>query len=206
MKKKAKKTGSSTAIAALKAKKTFRLADALRLGISQATLSRLVAKGIIGRSGRGIYYSPDIEWKDSVELDFVTASELFSKKTYIGGLSALHYYDLIHTPPRQVWVVAPIEKKSADKRYRIIRTRLSQKTGITVSDDYRIASIERAIIDAFYFSYIWGKPLALRAAREAIISGKTTTQKLSQMAAKLRCGRLFDKYRDFISPEALGIE
>src|SRR3989344_2895265 len=79
---------------ALKEKGVFQLKDAKKLGISQSSLSRLVASGKILRVESGLYLHPDSSL-EGVERDYVVACMKFGSGSVIGGMTALFHYHLI---------------------------------------------------------------------------------------------------------------
>lgn len=138
------------------------------------------------------------------KLDFISATQTFGASSYIGGLSALFYYDLIDSAPSRIWVVVSPGQRTRHKIFRLIRTRASLKTGIEERGQYRIASLERALIDALRFHRLWGRQTAIAAVRVALVRKRTSLGALFDMARALGVSRLFEKYADFISPESYG--
>lgn len=167
------------------------------LGISQATLSRLVKEGKVHRLGHGIYAHPATEIPPE-EIDFAVACARFGPNSAIGGLTALFHYGLTNQPPSQIWVIAPPEKSDHNKFYRALRTKTSPTEGINEFRFYRMTNIERTIIEALHFSTKLGLRTAIGAARSALQQKLTTEKKLGEMATKLKLRPVLEKYWESI--------
>ena len=178
---------------------TFLSSDKLRkhLGVSQATLTRLVKKGAISRISFGLYAHPG--WKiPPQEIDFAVACARFGPKSAIGGASALFHYGLLEQPPSQIWVVCPPQKYGNKRFFRLLRTKTSPKEGIDKFKFYRITNIERTVIEALRFSSKIGTRIAINAGRKALQQGLTTEKKLGEMARKLKLRFVIEKFWESI--------
>ncbi|MEI8027488.1 MAG: type IV toxin-antitoxin system AbiEi family antitoxin domain-containing protein [Pseudomonadota bacterium] len=159
----------------------FRTADAVKLGISQPTVSRLAMKGVIIRIEHGLYHHRDAVIDPST-LDFCVACTRLGADSVIGGLTALFEYVLIPQVPQQTWVMVPHKNQSKFPKYRVIHTKHDPKIGVDDHGFYRMVSIERAIIEAFRYSTKMGYQTALTAARTALKEGKTSERRLQETA------------------------
>lgn len=162
----------------------FTLAQAKLIGITQPDLSRLVQKGQIKRVRRGIYLHPKVHISHD-SIDFQIACLKFGSRSAIGGMSALFHYNLVEQVPSQTWVIVPPERRSNERLYRLIRTKSNFGVGIHSKNGYRIASVERALIEALKFSSKIGERTAIRAVRIAIAKKMTTEAKLGKAAKEL---------------------
>lgn len=167
------------------------------LGVSQATLTRLVKDESILRIGFGLYAHPDFKIPPQ-ELDFAVACTRFGAKSAIGGLTALFHYKLTEAPPGQVWVVVPPQKSDHNSFYQKLRTKTSSKEGINQFEFYRMTNIERTIIESLRFRTKIGERTAINAARTALKNGMTTEKKLGEMAKKLKLRFVLDKFWESI--------
>lgn len=191
-------------IEALEGRKIFSLKDVSRVGISQPTFSRLVKGDVFARSATGIYYDPKAEWDDPAEIDFATARIIFGKESYIGGHTAIAQYGLCISVPDYIWVTVPPHIKTIRPRFKVIRTNLNLNHGVLDKELYRIASIERAIIDAFYFDELWeSRGFALGVARTALVKGLTSFVALETLAKKLKVTSSFNRYAELLDREVL---
>jgi hypothetical protein len=65
---------------------------------------------------------------------------------------------------------------------------------------YRIASIERAILEGLKFITKIGEKTAIKAAREALAKRQTTELKLAKAAKQLGLESVLAKYLEVITP------
>lgn len=171
----------------------FRLEAAKRIGISQSALSRLVKAGKINRMERGIYLHP----KAIIAIrtaSFQIAFMKFGSKSAIGGMSALFHYNLIEQVPTQTWVIVPTTVRTKDHLYRLIRTKTDVEVGVDFKNNYRIVSIERALIEGLKYSSKMGKGTVLRAVRTALQNKQTNMVKLRRMAHALNLERSLARF------------
>lgn len=178
----------------------FRAADAVALGVSQPTLSRLASSGVITRLEHGLYCHPDAD-VDPAELDLVIACIKFGKLAFIGGLTSLFRHGLISQVPDRIWVVVPSGVKSDSARYRCIRTKNIPQVGIENHKTYRIAGVDRSLVEALQFATKIGLQTAISATRKALAEGLTTEKQLYEMAQKLGAENYFLKYWEAIVAE-----
>jgi predicted transcriptional regulator of viral defense system len=171
----------------------FSQKDARAAGVPQPTLSRMVQKGSILRLARDLYRHPESDIDPAIE-DFVVACAKFGPKSAIGGLSALFAYHLTDQAPRQIWILVPPGKISRTPQYRVIRTKADLGKGIESRPGYRIASVERAIAEAFRHAPKLGFETVLRAARQAIRDRRTTAEKILRQARELGFERYIIKH------------
>jgi len=184
----------------LKLKKlgVFTLAQGKAAGISQQDISRLVATKDLVRLDRGIYLHP----KTSLDKDvgFQIAYSKFGPESAIGGLSALYHYNLAEQVPGEIWVVVPAEKRTREKGYKLIRTKTRLDKQIVDEKGYRIVTVERAVLEALKFLTKIGERTALKAAREALATRKTTEAKLAKAAKELGHESVMAKHLEVIVP------
>ncbi len=176
----------------------FTLAQGKSVGISQQDISRLVAAKDLVRLGRGIYLHP----KASLDKDvgFQIAYSKFGPGSAIGGLSALYHYNLAEHVPGEVWVMVPPEKRTRETGYKLIRTKTRLDKQIVDEKGYRIVTVERAVLEALKFITKIGERTAIKAAREALATRKTTEARLAKAAKKLELGSVLAKYLEVIVP------
>ena len=159
--------------------------DALKAGLSQATFMRMVAKDEILKIGRGLYLHPESHLDPTVR-DFAVACAKMGKKAAIGGMTALFHYGLIEQVPTRIWVLVPIHKKTKDPFYRCIRTRSPFTIGIEDRGTYKIANVERSIVEAFRYQTKLGLRTAVQAAKRALKDELTTEEKIFKVAKELK--------------------
>lgn len=179
------------ALSRLSRKKTFNLDDARRAGISHPTLLRMVRSGVVSRLERGIYA---VAGKEPLgdEGDYAVVKKRFGPTAVISGLSALSHYNLIDEVPTQIWILVPPGTRTTSGKYRLIRTKRDLKTGVIKEADYKIASPERALIDALVYSSKIGERVVKTAILRALKNKITTEERIFKMGRKLDALRLLD--------------
>ena len=176
----------------------FTLDQAKAVGLSQQSLSRLIAAHKIKRMARGIYLHPEAELKQDV--GFQIACARFGPNAAIGGLSALFYYNLAEQVPGHIWVIVPPERRSREHGYKLIRTKIKLDQGVIIEKGYRIVSLERAILEGLKFITKIGERTAIKAARDALTKKLTTELKLGKSAKDLGLEAVLTKYLEVIVP------
>ncbi|MBI3557688.1 MAG: type IV toxin-antitoxin system AbiEi family antitoxin domain-containing protein [Deltaproteobacteria bacterium] len=184
----------------LKKMGVFRIGDARRLGISQPTLSRLVAANQVVRLGAGLYMHPDSTIKPE-EQDYVVACEKLGPDSVVGGMTALFHHGLIEQVPQRVWMMTPYSVKANDHRYRCIRTKTNPRKGVEDHGTYRITNLERTLVETFRYASKMGLRVALRATRTAVAEKRTTLQKIHAQAKALGLEKFVERHWEAIAPE-----
>lgn len=185
-------TTKKKALNALTKKKSFSVEDARRAGISHPTLSRMLKRGIVTRLARGLYSVAGEEPLGS-EGDYSVVKKKFGSKAVVGGLTALSHYHLIDEVPMQIWILVPPETRSIDKKYRLLRTKKNLNTGVIKTNEYKIVSLERALVDGLIYSSKIGERVVKTAILRAIKNKLTTQGKIVEMAKKLKALKIIDK-------------
>ena len=164
------------------------------LSISQPTLYRLEQEGVIEKVARGLFThsSADIDYK---HLDYIVACKVFGKEAVIGGLSALSYYNLVEQVPLNIWVLTPPSKTKSriQKKYRLIRTKLSLKIEVEKKNQFKIVSLERSLVEGLKHESKIGEGLIFGAIRKAIQDQLTTEARLAKVAKKLKIMNILEK-------------
>ena len=181
----------------IRKKGVFSLRELSEFGLSQQDVSRLVAKNHLTRIGRGMYSHPNASL--GTESDFHLAALKFGRDSAIGGLSALFHYNLCEQVPSEVWVVVPPEKRTSVLGYRLMRTKTPLDRGIVNEKQFRIVSVERAVLESLKFITKIGERTVLKAARVAIASGQTTELKIARAARDLGLEEVWKKYIEVIA-------
>lgn len=163
---------------------SFTLAEANKIGLSHPEVLGLVKKEAITRLQRGLYSVAGNEPLGQ-EGDYVLADKKFGGKGVIGGLTALSHYALLDESPSQIWVLVPPEIRTTDRRYRLIRTTRDLTEGVQDRGEYRISSLERALVDALVYSTKIGEQVSRLAILRALRRKLTTPEKIFSMAKKM---------------------
>lgn len=173
--------------------KSFTLSDFKELGMAHSTLYNLISQGKITRLSRGIYSVTGLEPIGS-EGDYIIANRKLEGECIIGGLTALAHYKLLDEVPRKIWLLVPPEVRTTDKRYRLLRTYRDLSIGIIKKKEYKIVSLERALIDALVYISKIGERVAKKAIVKAIRTKQTSEKKLFEMAKLQGETRVLNKH------------
>lgn len=177
-------TDRSALLEELQAIGLFTRQDASKLGLPTAALTRLARRGEIEQVGRNLFMHPRAAI-DAEAVDFAAACDLLGPEAAIGGLSALFHHRLIDEPPSRVWVLVSPGQRTRQQRYRLLRTTIPLDVEIETRSHYRIATLERSVVEAFKHERIWGLETAFAAAKAAIDNRLTTSAKLLASAREL---------------------
>ena len=167
--------------------------------ISQPTLYRLKQEGLIESLARGLFIhsSAKVEHEN---LDYIIACKIFGDEAVIGGLSALFYYNLVEQVPLNIWILTPPSKTKniVHKKYRLIRTKLSLKVEVKKKNQFKIVSLERALIEGLKHESKIGEGVVFRAIKKALQNQLTTEAKLARVARKLKMINILEKKWELI--------
>jgi predicted transcriptional regulator of viral defense system len=162
----------------------FRSTQAEALGFSRWTLARLAERGDLVRVERGIYHHRDAD-VDPATLGYVAACLRVGPDALIGGLTSLFHYVLIEQIPTQVWVILPTTNRGKFPQYRLLHTKHDPTVGVTEQGGFRMATVERSIVEAFAYATKIGLSIAITAGRTALREGKATEKSLWETAEAL---------------------
>ena len=194
--------------------KPFSTKQALNLGISKSTLTRMVQSGILERINRGVYQITEetLNGKglgdgsglgmgsgsgaghrnesgdaySDLEKSYISASLRCGKQSAVCLLSALEYHHLTDEIPAQVWMMVPESKRVVSKDLKIVRCRNPKwKIGIQKAPDFQLTTIERTLIDCLIHKKIIGHQVALAALKNAVREKKVKLGNLYDMAKKM---------------------
>ncbi|RYZ85714.1 MAG: hypothetical protein EOP04_15385 [Proteobacteria bacterium] len=175
------------------AKEVFVTPEAIELGLSATTLNRLVKAGKLQRLDQGIYRHVDADQTET--LPYSIACLRVGDNSLIGGLTALFHYRLIDDAPKETWVVVSSSHHHGSfPRYRVVRTKQDPTIEVECHGTWRIATIERAIVEAIRFASKIGLSTALSAARTALVNGLTTEERLYEAAESLKVWPFVSKH------------
>lgn len=174
--------------------------EAKSQGFSPMMLSRMVAKGEISTTERGIY-TTSLDWLTDPLKKYLPACTLYPKAV-ISGISALSYYDLTDEEERKIWINIPIDQVVKNPHYQAIRVLgLSYSLGIQTftfgKRKVRIYDVEKAVIDAFKYL---PEEVAYKALKGYLKRKDKKIRKLCEDAQRLK-KPLEDKVRFFMAEE-----
>jgi predicted transcriptional regulator of viral defense system len=167
----------------------FRPMDLAPLGVSRSSLSSLVRRGLLERTGRGLYSLPDFEWTEHHTLAEACKSV---PKGGVCLLSALRFHDMGTQNAPRVWLAldpAATAPRVSYPRLRIVRfsgpalttgIEEHQVEGVTI----RVYSPAKTVADCFKYRNKIGLDVAIEALREYLRERRGTADEL------IRCARV----------------
>src|ERR1700722_11191874 len=192
-----------------------RLSELTTAGVTAATISRMVAKGLILRLGRGLYQLPD------APLDANHSLAEAAKRVPNGVVclvSALAFHQLTDAIPRSVWMaIGPKDRRPAveDQHRQVVSFRDKMlDDGI---DNYpiggvrvRIYNVPKTIVDLFRYRQAAGKRyktspglnLALEGLREALRTRKATPAQIAKYATDAGVWKVVEPYLQAMTANA----
>ena len=162
------------------------LREAVRMGVSKMTLTRMVAEGILHRPAKRIYAST-IDWLTDPLRKYAPACTLYPDAV-VCAVSALTYYDLTDEEERKIWLAFPQHHRVVNQEYRIVYPQgPSYSLGIVRhrigKREVRIYDREKSVVDAFKFLPI---DVGYKALRGYLKLKDNNLEKLSRYAKQMR--------------------
>lgn len=162
------------------------LHEAVKMGISKMTLSRMVAEEVLYRTARCIYAS-NIDWLTDPLRKYTPACTLYPDAV-VCCVSALTYYDLTDEEERKIWLAFPQSHRVVNQEYRIVYPQgPSYSLGIVRhrfgKREVRIYNREKSVVDAFKFLPI---DVGYKALRGYLKIKGNDLSKLTQYARQMR--------------------
>ena len=181
----------------------MRLSELMRHGVNSATLSRLVAEGLIRRPARGLYELADAD---------VAAAHAFAtvaKRVPRGAIcliSALQFHGLTLQVPRQVWLAIGSKDRKPAIDYPPVRTFHFGEKALTLGvESHTIDAVPvpifdpaKSIVDCFRFRNAVGLDVALEALRLGWRSRKARPDDLATYARALRVWSVLRPYLESV--------
>ena len=192
-----------------------RLSEFKTHGITAATLSRMIAKGILQRLARGLYQLADAEF--DINHSLAEAAKLVPKGV-ICLTSALAYHELTDTIPAQIWMaIGPKDRKPSISvppvRFVRFREPLLQ-TGIEehlIEDvPVRIYSPAKTVVDLFRYRQSEGRryknspgtSTAIEGLRETLKKRKATPSEIASFAVDAGIWKVVQPYLETVIADA----
>lgn len=172
--------------------------DVEAAGIPREYLLRLLRRGVVERTGRGLY-----RLADAPVTEFHSFAEV-AKRLPNGAvclLSALVFHGLTTQVPAEVWVALPRGSRTPrlDRKLRIVRFAAAALTeGRT---EHRIEGVPvmiyspaKSVADCFKFRNKIGLDVAFEALRECVRQRKATIAEIRRFAQICRVARVMQPY------------
>lgn len=175
--------------------------DVEAVGIPREYLLRLMRRGVVERTGRGLYRMANSPFTENHSLAEV-ATRLPSATICL--LTALVFHGMTTQIPREVWIALQVGSRPPRNGGQKIRTvhfsgpaflegRINHRIeGVAVS----IYSPAKTVADCFKFRNKIGLDVALEALRECVSQQKGTIAQIRKYAAICRVARIIQPYLD----------
>ena len=173
--------------------------DLQEYGITRQHLRRLTERGLLVRTGRGLYLASDASLTEHHAL--VEATRRVPQGV-VCLLSALRFHDLTTQEPHEVWLALPLRAHQPTVDYPPVQTvRMSEATlnagveshqveGVPV----RVFSVAKTVADCFKYRSTVGQDVALEALREGWRERRFTMDDLWRFARMCRVANVMRPY------------
>lgn len=178
---------------------TIRIKDLLGKRIHPEFARRLVQKGLLSRSARGLYSLPDAEITEHHDLAILAKRV---PKGVICLTSALRFHNIGTQLPRKIWVAIP--RGSATPRLSHPPASFIRFSGSAYSDgieehkiegvSIRVYSPAKTLADCFRFRNRIGLEAVLEAVRECLRDRKATSDDIHRYATICRVWNIMRPY------------
>jgi predicted transcriptional regulator of viral defense system len=181
----------------------IRARDAAAAGVPWVYLRRMVDRGELVKTGRGVYAAPDHQGTEHVSLAEVARRY---PNAVICLLSALRYHDLTTQSPFEVWVMVDRTARKPAMRHptlRVVRASgaaLREGVESYESDGTRIlvTNMAKTVCDCFRYRSKVGTDVAVEALRDAWRARRVTMDQLHHYAKIDRVANVIRPYLESI--------
>jgi predicted transcriptional regulator of viral defense system len=186
-----------------KSQSTIRTRDAINLGIHPECLRRLVSKGLLLKSGRGMYTFIDAELTEYHSLAAVSQR---LPHGVICLLSALQFHGIGTQLPFEVWLAIDIHARSPNPDVLPLRIVYMSGSALSVGIEthtiegtpVRIFNLAKTIVDCFKYRHKIGLDVALEALRESWESHRCSMDELWSYAKVCRMSKVIRPYLEYL--------
>jgi len=194
--------------------KPFSTKEAVALGLSKITLTRMVKSGLLERLSRGIYQVVDDHTEigrkgisvstkktpySELEKEYISATLKCGYPSAVCLLSALEFYNLTDEIPNRIWMMVPESKRVRSEALKIVRCRQPKwDKGFHKNKDYWITTIERTLIDCIVYKRIVGQQVALSALKLALREKRIKLGNLYEIARSIGAARALKPYIEIL--------
>lgn len=178
---------------------SLRPREAEQQGIPREYLLRLMRKGVLERTGRGLY-----RIADAPVTEFHSLAEVAKRVPHATFclLSALVFHDMTTQNPSEVWAALPSGARTPRLDHPKLRVfRFSRRTFTEGRQEHRIEGVpvriyspSKTIADCFRFRSRVGLDVALEALREGVRKRKATIAEIRHFAEICRVARVIQPY------------
>lgn len=166
-------------------KQPFSTQEAVKCGLSKATLVRMVKSGVLDRISLGVYQVSERNGYDRESL-YQVATLRCGLPSAICLLSALEHYNLTDEISRHTWILVSASKRIASSSLKLVRSRNPHwEVGIKKRNGYWITSIERTLVDCILSMRKIGSQIALSALKRALSEKKVKLGRIMDIAKQM---------------------
>lgn len=172
--------------------------DLAAIGIPTATLTTLVRRGLLERTGRGLYIAPD------AAHEYLTLAEATRRAptAVICLLSALAFHEIGTQLPREIWIALDPHTRAPRADWpplKIVRFGgVAMTRGVETHDvggvPIRVTDPARTVVDCFRYRHKIGIDVAIEALRDYVDRKLGSLGTLLSHADALRAGRVIRPY------------
>ena len=187
-----------------KSQSTIRTRDAIADGIHPEYLRRLVDRGILFKSGRGMYTYIDAELTEHHSL---AAASQRVEHGIICLLSALQFHGIGTQAPFEVWMAIDVHARRPN--VEVLSLHPIYMSGLALSAGIETHTIEgtrvqvfnsaKTIVDCFKYRHKIGLDVAIEALRESWESRRCSMDELWSYAKICRMSKVMRPYLECLS-------
>jgi len=181
----------------------LRPSDLAAIGTHRVVLTRMMAKGLLERVGRGMYRLPE---NQGSEHESLIAVAIRAPQAVFCLLSALQFHELTTQLPRQVWIAMPRGSHTPKIDYPPVR--MVQFAGSAYSEgielferdqvNLRVYGVAKTVADCFKYRNKIGLDVALEALKDARAQGKASIDDIWRYAKICRVTNVMRPYLEAI--------
>ena len=183
---------------------TIRTRDALAAGIHPEYLRRMVERGDLIKSGRGIYTNPTAELSEHHSL---AAASQRVPHGVICLLSALQFHNIGTQAPFEVWLAIDVKSRRPSNDLVPLHPVYMSGTALELGIDthmieglpVRIYSPAKTVVDCFKYRHKIGLDVAIEALRDCWQSRRCEMDELWNYAKVCRMSRVMRPYLECLT-------
>ena len=181
----------------------LRPSDLAAIGTHRVVLTRMTAKGLLERVGRGIYRLPENQGSEHESLIAVATRV---PQAVFCLLSALQFHQLTTQLPRQLWIAMPRGSHTPKIDYPPVRmvqfAGAAYFEGVEVFErdqvKLRVYCVAKTVADCFKHRNKIGLDVALEALKDARAQGKASIDEIWRYAKICRVTNVMRPYLEAI--------
>jgi predicted transcriptional regulator of viral defense system len=196
--------GAEKALCVAQEARILRARELETRGIARAHLRELCERGLLIRSGRGVYVPADADFTEQHTL-----AEACKRvpRGVVCLASALRFHDLTTQDPWEVWMTIASGSRAPKLDYPPLRLFRASGEALTagIEDHWiegvpvRVYSLPKTVVDCFKYRNKIGLELGLEALRECLRERRCSRDELYHYATICRMERVMRPYLEALS-------